>query len=43
MGAQASSLASRSGITSYSTVVADKKHEMLTTIFRGLYQNANDK
>ena len=42
MGAQASSLASRSGITSYSTVVADKKHEMLTTIFRGLYQNAND-
>lgn len=42
MGAQASSLASRSGITSYSTAVADKKHEMLTTIFRGLYQNAND-
>jgi hypothetical protein len=42
MGAQVSSLASRSGITSYSTAVADKKHEMLTTIFRGLYQNAND-
>lgn len=42
MGAQVSSLASRSGVTSYSTAVADKKHEMLTTIFRGLYQNAND-